>query len=60
MICIFDAWPQYAPGGDAGQRVLLPLLSALGVARLDVLLLSHRDSDYVGGASSLIAALPVA
>jgi competence protein ComEC len=56
---LYDAGPQYAPGIDAGQRVLLPLLRALGVMRLDVLMLSHRDSDHVGGAASLAAALPV-
>jgi competence protein ComEC len=57
---LFDAGPQYAPGIDAGQRVLLPLLRALGVKQLDVLMLSHRDSDHVGGAASLLGALPVA
>ena len=56
---LYDSGPQYAPGIDAGQRVLLPLLRALGVTRLDVLMLSHRDSDHVGGAASLAAALPV-
>ncbi len=57
---LYDAGPQYAPGIDAGQRVLLPLLRALGVTQLDVLMLSHRDSDHVGGAASLLGALPVA
>ena len=56
---LYDTGPQYAPGIDAGQRVLVPLLRALGVTRLDVLMLSHRDSDHVGGAASLLAALPV-
>ncbi|CAN5275822.1 DNA internalization-related competence protein ComEC/Rec2 [soil metagenome] len=57
---LYDSGPQYAPGVDAGQRVLLPLLRALGVDRLDMLMLSHRDSDHVGGAASLLAGLPVA
>jgi competence protein ComEC len=56
---LYDAGPQYAPGVDAGQRVLLPLLRALGVNRLDVLMLSHRDSDHVGGAASLMAGMKV-
>ncbi|MDC8786987.1 DNA internalization-related competence protein ComEC/Rec2 [Roseateles koreensis] len=56
---LFDTGPQLAPGIDAGDRVLLPLLHALGVNRLDVLMLSHRDSDHVGGAGSLMAGLPV-
>ncbi|MEJ6002995.1 DNA internalization-related competence protein ComEC/Rec2 [Paucibacter soli] len=57
---LYDAGPQYAPGVDAGQRVLLPLLRAIGQGRLDLLLLSHRDQDHVGGAGSLLAGLPIA
>jgi competence protein ComEC len=57
---LFDSGPQLAPDVDAGQRVLLPLLRALGVRRLDLLLLSHRDLDHVGGAASVVAGLPVA
>lgn len=57
---LYDAGPQYAPGIDAGQRVLLPLLRAIGVGRLDLLMLSHRDSDHVGGAATVLQALPVA
>lgn len=56
---LFDAGPVYAPGADAGERVLLPLLRRLGLQRLDVLLLSHRDGDHVGGAATLLQALPV-
>jgi len=57
---LFDAGPAYAPGADAGERVLLPLLRALGLRRLDLLMLSHRDGDHVGGAATLMQALAVA
>lgn len=57
---LFDTGPVYAPGQDAGERVLLPLLRRLGERRLDVLMLSHRDTDHVGGAATLLQALPVA
>ncbi len=57
---LYDAGPQYSRDSDAGQRVLVPLLHALGVRRLDALVLSHRDSDHVGGAAAVMAALPVA
>jgi competence protein ComEC len=57
---LFDTGPAYAPGADAGERVLLPLLRSLGVRGLDLLMLSHRDSDHVGGAATLMQALPVA
>ncbi|MBP9904187.1 MAG: DNA internalization-related competence protein ComEC/Rec2 [Rhodoferax sp.] len=51
---MFDAGPRYGEGSDAGQRVLAPMLRALGV-QLDTLLLSHRDSDHVGGAPAVLA-----
>jgi competence protein ComEC len=57
---LYDAGPQYSRETDAGERVLLPLLRALGERRLDVLVLSHRDTDHVGGAAALLRGLPVA
>lgn len=59
-LLVYDSGPQYAPDVDAGQRVLLPLLRARGDHRIDTLMLSHRDSDHVGGASSLLQNLPIA
>lgn len=56
---LHDAGAQYSRDSDAGTRVLLPLLRALGVTRLDLMMLSHRDSDHVGGAPALLAALHV-
>jgi competence protein ComEC len=58
-LLLYDSGPQYSPESDAGQRVLLPLLRARGAARIDRLMLSHRDSDHVGGAAALLRALPV-
>ncbi len=58
-LLVYDAGPQYSRESDAGQRVLLPLLRARGEGRIDLLMLSHRDSDHVGGAASLLAAHPV-
>jgi len=58
-LLVFDAGPQYSRESDAGQRVLLPLLRARGEARIDTLVLSHRDLDHVGGAASVIRGLPV-
>lgn len=56
---LYDAGPRYSAETDAGQRVLVPLLRALG-ERLDVLVLSHRDADHTGGAAPLLAAHPSA
>ncbi len=49
---LYDAGPQYSQHSDAGERVLLPLLQALGL-RPDAMMLSHRDTDHTGGALSL-------
>jgi competence protein ComEC len=56
---LYDAGPQYGPEADAGGRVLRPLLRSLGERRLDLLLLSHRDADHIGGAETLLEAVPV-
>jgi competence protein ComEC len=37
----------------------VPLLRARGERQVDLLMLSHRDSDHVGGAASLHSALPI-
>jgi len=58
-LLIFDTGPQYARDSDAGERVLLPLLRARGERAIDLLVLSHRDLDHVGGAAALLAGWPV-
>ena len=58
-LLVYDTGPQYTPQADAGGRVLLPLLRARGETAVDVLMISHRDTDHAGGAASLLAGLPV-
>jgi competence protein ComEC len=58
-LLVYDTGPRYGEA-DAGERVLLPLLRARGERRVDLLVLSHGDGDHIGGAASLLAALPVA
>jgi competence protein ComEC len=58
-VLLYDAGPRYSLDSDAGQRVLVPMLQA-GVTRLDRLMLSHRDTDHVGGAASVLAMQPQA
>ncbi len=55
---VYDAGPRYSAESDGGSRVLLPVLRALGVQRLDGLVVSHRDTDHSGGAGSLLKAVP--
>ena len=58
-LLVYDTGPAYSPEADAGGRVLLPLLRARGERAVDLLMLSHRDSDHVGGAASLLAGTSV-
>jgi competence protein ComEC len=58
-VLLYDIGPRYSPQSDAGQRVLLPLLRARGDERIDRLILSHRDTDHIGGAPALLAQWPV-
>ena len=54
---LFDAGPRFSSESDAGNRVLVPLLRALDVP-LDMLVLSHSDSDHTGGAQSVLTMQP--
>ncbi len=54
---LFDAGPRYSSDSDAGSRVLAPLLQATG-ERLDLLIVSHSDSDHSGGAAALLQRRP--
>ncbi|MEO7159999.1 MAG: DNA internalization-related competence protein ComEC/Rec2 [Polaromonas sp.] len=56
---LYDTGPRFSRESDAGNRVLVPLLRALG-ERIDLLMLSHRDSDHTGGAPAVLAMQPQA
>jgi competence protein ComEC len=56
---VYDTGPRFGLDSDAGQRVLVPLLRALGET-VDTVVVSHRDSDHSGGAASLLATQPQA
>lgn len=56
---LYDAGPRYS-SSDAGDSVVLPAISSLGVRRLHALVVSHGDSDHAGGAASVLSAHPEA
>ena len=56
---VYDTGPRFSRESDAGHRVLVPLLRALG-DKVDTLVLSHRDSDHIGGAPAVLAMQPQA
>nr|WP_229676424.1 DNA internalization-related competence protein ComEC/Rec2 [Polaromonas eurypsychrophila] len=56
---VYDTGPRFSRESDAGHRVLVPLLRALGES-VDTLMLSHRDADHIGGAPAVLAMQPQA
>jgi competence protein ComEC len=58
-VLLYDPGPRYSPDADAGSRVVLPYLRWRGIGALDVLVISHLDSDHAGGAGSVLGSLPV-
>jgi competence protein ComEC len=47
---VYDAGARYPSEFDLGEAVVIPSLYALGMDRLDVLMVSHADNDHAGGA----------
>ena len=56
---LYDAGARFSSDADAGARIIVPHLRYIGVKKIDVLVLSHNDSDHTGGAHSILNALPV-
>src|SRR5690606_17444401 len=46
-------------GYDAGTRVVVPALRALGVRRLDAVVVTHPHDDHAGGLAAVLTAVPV-
>lgn len=57
---VYDAGARYPSDFDLGEAAVLPSLHALGIARLDLLMVSHADNDHAGGAPAVAAAFPQA
>jgi competence protein ComEC len=55
---LFDTGARYPSGFDLGAAAVVPSMHALGVTRLDRLIISHGDNDHAGGAVSVLAAYP--
>ncbi|MDO5609585.1 MAG: DNA internalization-related competence protein ComEC/Rec2 [Pseudomonadota bacterium] len=56
---LYDAGPAIPDGYDAGLRVVVPALHALGIRKLDAVIVSHADSDHAGGLAAVRRAFPV-
>jgi competence protein ComEC len=56
---LYDSGPDLGGAVNSGHHILIPALRALGIARLDGLILTHDDSDHTGGAAALMQAMPI-
>lgn len=56
-LLLYDLGPPGA-GTDSGERVVLPVLRALGTGPPQRVILSHGDADHAGGLPGLRRALP--
>jgi competence protein ComEC len=51
---LYDTGPIQGTKDDAGMRTILPYLRGRGIMQIDRMVISHSDSDHVGGAASLL------
>jgi competence protein ComEC len=56
---LYDTGPDFSDGADSGNRILIPSLRAMGISKLDGLILTHDDTDHTGGAASVMQAIPI-
>ena len=57
---LYDTGPAVRDGFDAGERAVVPALRAMGVARLDRVVVSHGDNDHAGGFPAVRNVVPIA
>lgn len=58
-VTVVDTGPAWSGGANAAAFTLLPYLQALGVERVDTLLVTHADADHRGGVAGLLERFPV-
>ena len=52
-VVLYDAGPAFPGGMDMGEAAVVPALRALGVGKVDLLVISHDDNDHAGGAAAV-------
>jgi len=57
-LAIFDAGAKFSDSFNAGSGVVIPYLRSQGVAQPRRLIISHGDSDHIGGAQALLDNYP--
>jgi len=54
---IYDTGNGRDSGFSAGRAIIAPALRAMGVSELDMIVVSHGDTDHAGGLSGLLAVI---
>jgi competence protein ComEC len=58
-VLIYDTGDSFFQGSDLGQMVILPYLKAMGIKKINTIVISHPDKDHRGGLNSIEKELPV-
>lgn len=55
---IYDTGNGRDSGFSAGRAIIAPALLSMGISELDMIVVSHGDTDHAGGLSGLLAVMP--
>ena len=56
---LYDTGPYWSDKLDGGKMAILPYLKKQSIKRLDLVIVSHSDSDHAGGLSSILQGVEV-
>jgi competence protein ComEC len=56
---VYDAGPAFGAEADSGGRIVVPELRAAGARGVDLMVLTHEDTDHIGGALSVLESVEV-
>ncbi len=59
-VLLYDAGPRFSERFDAGRDIIIPYLRRQGRSKVDLVVISHSDSDHRGGLSAIVDNFPSA
>jgi competence protein ComEC len=59
-VLVFDTGDKFSSQLDIGEAVVVPYLRQLSIDHINRLIISHGDSDHIGGAQTIISSMSVA
>ncbi|MBJ6363075.1 ComEC/Rec2 family competence protein [Paenibacillus sp. GCM10012307] len=54
-----EEWRERRDPFEVGRKVVVPLLKKRGVQKIDLLVISHLDTDHIGGLQAVIETIPI-